>query len=99
MEPSSHSSPRLKAAQKRAEEGLAEGAVSEAKAFFQKYVADLRPGEVRPIPVSYEESWLILRYLRKIDRVTFLLEAAFVPKRPYAEWFEEESRKVKTTRR
>lgn len=62
--------------------------------WIDNVLKNMKPGEVLQSPVDYEESWLVVKFVKVLKKDKFQMEAIFIPKVNYQQWLEMEKAKV-----
>ena len=69
-----------------------------AQFWVDNVIKYMKPGEVFQSPVDYEDTWLVVKYVKLLGKGKFQLEAVFIPKDNYQQWLDAEMAKLRIKR-
>lgn len=75
--------------------GTNDDAAGENSRWVKEVAGTLKPGEVFPKIMEFQERWLIVRYLGPARPEVYRFEGVTFPKANFDEWFERQKKKVK----
>lgn len=73
-------------------------ALESAQFWIDNVLNNMKPGEVLQSPVDYEETWLVVKYVKPLGKAKFQMEAVFIPKNNYQQWLDAETAKIQVKR-